>query len=106
VSIFTPISHCFLSQEDSTSISDLDHELPRSDALLLLSRSQVEHVCPGKHGVDSTLECLKTLPCDLWPWRELQPAVRERWRKPFLPDMNAFFSLANTGTPVCDGMSV
>ena len=86
--------------------SDLDHELPRSDALLLLSSSQVEHVCPGKHGVDSTLECLKTLPCDLRTRRELQPTVRERWSEPLLPDMNAFFSLANTGAPVCDGMSV
>jgi hypothetical protein len=87
-------------------ISDLHYELPRADALLLLSSIQLEHVYPAKHGVDSALERLESLSCDLWTWRELQSSVCERRSKPLLPDVDAFFGLADTGTPVCDGMSV
>jgi hypothetical protein len=85
--------------------SDLNHELPWVNALLLLSSFQVKHVNSAKHGVNSALERLQTLPCNLWTWRQLQSAVCERRSKPFLPNVNALLSLANTRAPVCDGMS-
>ena len=61
---------------------------------------------PAEHGVDGALERLEPLACDLWTWRELQPPICERRSKPLLPDVDAFFRFANTGAPVCDGMSV
>lgn len=88
-----------------TSISQLNHKLPQINALLLLSSFQSEHVYPAKHGVNSTLERFETFSRNLRTWRELQPAIRERWCKPLLPDVDPFFGLANTGTPVCDGIS-
>jgi hypothetical protein len=86
--------------------SDLHHELSWANALLLLASFQLKHVYSTKHGIDSALECLKTLSCNLRTWRELQPAVCERWSKPILPYMDSLLSLANTRAPVCNDMSV
>ena len=98
-----PFSHRRLHKRRSNRhppLHNLDHQLPRTDALRLARLRCKRHVHPLPHRTNSALQRLQSLPVDFRSRRELQPAGCERCREPVLPEMDPLWRRAEGGSPV------